>query len=149
MFIIDTILQGCNRYEVLRVKYPCDKRELTRVTSGQQSVLVQARRHLDRIKRTSYCRSSRSAYYSSHSAALILHGDVASNLGPAAEEIASERHTFPELNFKGLQIYQLHMRSLPRHLEEVKLLTWADLGFWLGGCTCQTEMHRKPNQDNV
>ena len=80
------------------------------------------------LKRTWYSRAS-TVHYSNHTATfnvelLTEHGDVSPNPGPAADVNNSvERDvTCPKFSFgsKGLRLGHLNVRSLPKHLDEIK-----------------------------
>ena len=80
------------------------------------------------LKRTWYsCVST--VHYSNHTATfnvelLTEHGDVSPNPGPAADvDNNVERDvTYPKFSFgsKGLRLGHLNVRSLPKHLDEIK-----------------------------
>jgi len=92
------------------------------------------RRHVDPFKRSGYSPTA-VIYYGHHCASfklelIALHGDVSSNPSPLARNdttnetstISNNSHpTFP-IKSKGLKVCHLNVRSLPRHLEEVKTL---------------------------
>ena len=90
-------------------------------------------RHVDPFKRSRYIRAA-VIYYGNHCASfnikLITHGAVSSNPGPLARNdttnenstISNNSHPTFLIKLKGLKVCHLNVRSLPRHLEEVKTL---------------------------